>query len=438
MTALHPNQDRWLNLPLEIRDEAGFRSARSVTYIVVGVLGALAFWAAVAPIAELAVAPGQIVPEAPVSEVHHLEGGIVDSVFVKPGDHVRRGQVLVHLRPEQSAGDLAQLETRAAGLRLKSIRLAASLLEHHPDFGDLGKRYPQLRDEQRLAFVQEAAQARDAHQQLTLAVERLGGQIASAESEAASLKAQVGLQEEQTTIRQQSHERGYTSLHTLLQARSSLEEARQRLIAANGRIAETRKMQDEARAKLQEASAERLRKLAEERADIGAQLAEADEALGKYRDRVARLDVRAPVDGIVQALGSDVRGEVVKPGGLVAQIIPGGTVVAEVELDPRDIGHVSSGNDAEIRMTNYDPNVVGILRGKVESISATTFETKDNRSFYRVRIALDRDSLPPSSRDLPILPGMTLQAQLLTGSKSLMRYMLKPIYQSFNSAFSER
>lgn len=439
MTAHYPNPDRWLNLPLEIRDESGFRSARSIIYIIVILLSALAIWGAFAPIAEVAMAPGQIVPVAPVSDVNHLEGGIIESVLVKPGDQVTEGQLIARLRPEQTAGDLSQLEARAAGLRLKSMRLAASLVERNPDFGTLGDRYPRLRDEQKLAFRQEAIQAREARQQLELAIERLGDQLATAENEAQSLGAQRELLAEQTTIRQMSHERGYTSLHTLLQARTGLEESKQRLIAANGRISELTRLREEARSKLKETTAERLRKLAEERADIGVQLAEAEESLEKYRDRVRRLDVKAPVAGIVQALGSDVSGEVVKPGGLVAQIIPEtGGVVAEVELDPRDIGHVSPGYEAELRMTNYDPNVVGIMKGTVETISATTFETRDGRSFYRVRIALDRDSLLPASRDLPILPGMTLQAQILTGSKSLLRYMLKPIYQSFHSAFAER
>jgi len=439
MTAHYPNPDRWLNLPLEIRDESGFRSARSITYIIVTLLSALTIWGAFAPIAEVAMAPGQIVPVAPVSDVNHLEGGIIEAVLVKPGDQVAEGQLIARLRPEQTAGDLSQLEARVAGLRLKSMRLAASLVERTPDFGTLGDRYPRLRDEQKLAFRQEAIQAREASQQLELAIERLGDQLATAENEAQSLGAQRELLAEQTTIRQISHERGYTSRHTLLQARTGLEEAKQRLIAANGRISELTRLREEARSKLKETTAERLRKLAEERADIGVQLAEAEESLEKYRDRVRRLDVEAPVAGIIQALGSDVSGEVVKPGGLVAQIIPdNGGVVAEVELDPRDIGHVSPGNEAELRMTNYDPNVVGIMKGTVETISATTFETRDGRTFYRVRIALDRHSLLPASRDLPILPGMTLQAQILTGSKSLLRYMLKPIYQSFHSAFAER
>jgi HlyD family secretion protein/adhesin transport system membrane fusion protein len=107
-------------------------------------------------------------------------------------------------------------------------------------------------------------------------------------------------------------------------------------------------------------------------------------------------------------------------------------------MEPREAGHVRVGSEAELRMSNYDPNVFGVVTGKVQSISATTFETKDGRPFYRVRIGLDRDYVSARAAKLPVQPGMTFQAQIKTGSKSLLRYLLKPIYQSLDAAFVER
>ncbi len=253
------------------------------------------------------------------------------------------------------------------------------------------------------------------------------------------MQAQIDLHREQAVIREKSYGKGYTSRHTLLQAQSILEESKQRLASAEGKIAELSKMQEEARAQLRETTAQRARKLAEERAEVGAQLAEADETLEKYRDRVERLDVLSPIDGVIQTLSLKVEGEVAKPGALIAQIVPSeGGVVAEVELEPRDIGHVRKGNRADITLGNYDARSVGPLRGKVEMISATTFDTDQGQSFYRVRIALDRQTLSLQDMELPISPGTTLRAQISTGSKSLLRYVLSPVYRSFETAFSER
>jgi adhesin transport system membrane fusion protein len=435
----HGSTDRWLNLPLELRDDGGARNARLVTAIIIVLLSALLAWAAVAPIDEAAIASGQIMPASPISDVHHLEGGIVDRVLVKEGDRVRQRQVLVTLRPEQTESDFLQLDARLAAFRLKSMRLAASLAEQPPDFGPLGERFPRLRSEQMLAFSQDAAHTTEERQRIQLTIERASDQLATAREEAKSLATQVDLQSRLAAIRQKSQELGYTALPLALQARTSLEEAKHRLITANGRITELTRLRDEAQSKLRETIAERRSKLATELADTGGQLGETQAAMEKHEDRMRRLEVRAPIDGTVYTLASDVNGEVVKAGALVAQIVPGaGGIVAVVEVDPREAGHVHVGDEAEIRMSNYDPNVTGVVKGEVEQISAMTFLAKDGRPFYRVQIALNRDHVFAERREFPLLPGMTLQAQIKTGSKTLLRYMLKPIYQSLNAAFAER
>jgi len=428
-----------LNLPLELRDEASLKLARGTTAIVMATVFVLIGWAAIAPVEEVAVASGKVVPASAIGDVHHFEGGIVDAVHVREGDRVKRGELLVSLRPEQAAGDLSQLDSRAANLTLKQMRLTAAIEGTELDFGAAGAGYPDLRSQHEHAFRQERSQAQEKEQELRLVAERIEKQRASARDEVESLSAQASLQSEQAEIREKSHARGYTSKHTLLQAQGILEQTRQKLVSTRGRVAELTKMLEEARAKLRETRAERLRRLSEDRTETAAQLSEAREALAKHRDRVRRLAVSSPIDGVVQSLTYKVDGEVIKPGALVAQIVPEDEgVIAEVELKPRDIGHVSVGNQAEIKLSNYDPNVVGVINGQVELISATTFEDKEGRPFYRVRIAMEKSRLEAGGKDLPISPGTTLNAQILTGSKTLLRYLLKPVYQSFDTAFSER
>lgn len=434
-----PVSENLLNLPVELRSESSGYLARRTIYIISGTILALIVWAAISPIEEVAVASGKIVPATSVSDVHHLEGGIVDEVLVKEGDRVRRGQVLVRLNPNQTGADLAQLDVRVANLSMKRERLTASLDGRELNFGPVAKRFPAIAEEHRQAFERDREQSLEEHRQLELAIGRLAEQLESARKEEVSLETQVKLQDEQAAIRRRSHARGYTSKTMMLQAEAMAEQARQRVLTARGRIAELTNMHQEAETKLREAVAERFRKLSEERSEVAAQLNEAEEALAKHRDRVVRLDVVTPIDGIVHSLVHRVAREVVKPGAVVAQIVPGeGSVVAEVELRPHDIGHVQVGNEAEVKLSNYDPNTVGILRGEVKVISATTFETKEGAPFYRVRIALERDYLDVQGQQLPISPGTTLSAQILTGSKTLLRYMLKPVYQSLDTVFSER
>lgn len=434
-----PPSENLLNLPIELRGDAGGHLARRMIMIISATVLALIVWAAISPIEEVAVASGKVVPAAAISDINHLEGGIVDEVLVKEGDRVRQGQVLLRLNANQTGADLGQLEARAANLTMKRERLTSSMNNTPPDFGAYAARYPKTAAEHRQAFDLDQIQSKEEQQQLQLAVDRLAEQLISARGEEGSLIEQVRIQEEQAEIRNRSHARGYTSKTTVLQSQALAEQARQRLMTARGRIAEVATMHHEAETKLRQTAAERMRKLSEDRAEVAAQLFETEEALGKHRDRVVRLDVGSPIDGVVHSLVYRVKGEVVKPGSLLAQIVPSeATVVAEVELQPHDIGHVRVGNEAEVKLSNYDPNMIGIIRGEVEVISATTFETKEGKPYYKVRISLDRDHLNVAGQQLPISPGTTLSAQILTGSKTLLRYMLKPVYQSLDTVFTER
>jgi len=427
------------NLPPELRDDVRWRLARRACYAISFLLAALVLWASVAPIEEVAVAPGQVVPAESVSQVHHLEGGIIKEVLVEEGERVAQGQSLVMLRPELAGSDLGQLRARAANLKLKRVRLSALIGDSKPDFGKLGREYPALAEEQRAAYHEAAEQAREERREAEIAVKRLKRQIETARKEARSLRQQMVFQREQTKMREESHRKGYTSRHLLLQSRTALEETRQRLLSVEGRIAEALSRRAEARAKLRALRARQRSKWADARAEVNAKLSEVEETLKKYRDRVQRLAVTSPVEGVMQSLSYKSAGEVIKPGARVAEIVPAeGQVIAEVELQPSDIGHVSVGNPARITLSNYDPRAVGFLNGRVHDISPTTVEDKEGRFFYRVRIALKSQELKKDQIAYPLLPGMTLQAQIRTGSKTLARYMLKPVFQSFDTAFAER
>ena len=149
--------------------------------------------------------------------------------------------------------------------------------------------------------------------------------------------------------------------------------------------------------------------------------------------------MRAPVRGVIQQLTNQSSGEVVKPGGLVAKIVPVDVdVVAEVRLDPRDSGHVRPGDDAELNISTYDPILHGTVKGKVKSISPTTFVTEESTPYYKVILSLEKSYVGDQPNANPIVPGMEVKANIVTGSKSLMVYFLKPINRSLKTAFTER
>ena len=429
----------FLTLPPALNEHRQHRIYGPLIYLLGLLICGIVAWSAIAKIRELAVASGEIVSSSFVQPVHHLEGGIVEEVFVVEGDQVKRGAPLMRLRPYGTESDLAQLQARSAQLTLQQMRLNAALLGVNPDFGTLGAAFPALAKEQLELFGRAEASAASEREKLELEIVQAGGELQSLQLQLDSFKRQADIESEQATIRKKSFEMGYTSRLAYLETRSKFEAARARVSDVAGQIFKVEKKGDEAAARLKQAMAERMQKFADDRAKVAGELAEVTQTLGKLKDRVERLVVTAPVDGVINLLAQKSPGIVLKPGDLVAEIVSlDSGVIAEVHLKAKDLGHVELGHPAEIRVTNFDPSVSGYAHGNVIEISPTTFKDQQGVPYYRTRIKLQDDRLKNGQRSWQLLPGMVVEANIIIGSRSLFHYMLKPVYRSLDTMFSEQ
>ena len=400
----------------------------------------LAFaWATFGQIRELAVAHGKVIPSGSIKLVHHLEGGLVEEVFARDGQLVEKGQRILRLRPTAAESDLSQLQLRAANLRLQLIRLNALVGGTAPEFGRLGKDYP----------VQALAQLKLYNSQISLRRKEritLQSQVASTEAEvrsltheAQSLSRRVDLHKEEVDTLATLLKKRLTTRRLHITAQSNFEKALAESIAVEGRLAAMRENLIQARNKLDEWTAQSHQTYADERSKLTVELAELHQSITKHADRVERLYVHAPVRGVVQQMVNQTPGEVIQPGGLVAKIVPAGVkVFAEVELDPKDVGHILVGDEAQLKISTYDPNTYGLVNGTVARVSPTTFQPDNGSAYYKVLIAMEKSHIGTQSDRHLIAPGMEVQASIVTGSKSLMVYLLKPVNQSLRLAFAER
>jgi membrane fusion protein, adhesin transport system len=428
-----------LALPVGLVNNRRLTSFRFLTYICCGLVAAITFWSAVAEFREVAVARGQIVPSNATQKVHHLEGGILDVVLVAEGDVVKEGQPLLRLRPEAAKSDLEQLETRLTSLRMQHSRLQALLTGGTPDFAIFGDLYPEINKEQ-LEFYAKTLD-RDARdlEKMQLDIKQAEIELSTVSAERESLVRQVAIGSEQVSIRQKTFERGYTSRLSYLESRSKLEAVQANLAATEGKAAQLFGKVEGGRQLLQKAEADRTQKLADESAKVTTELLETENSAKKHRDRVARLSIESPGKGIVQLLPQRNPGAVIKPGDLAVEIISlDADMIAEVQLQAKDIGNVKLGDPANIKAANFDPTGLAVATGRVVDISATTFETKDGQPYYRTRIKLDSPYVGRPERNWRLLPGMVVEADIVTGSRSLMVYMLKPVFRSLDTAFTER
>jgi len=396
-------------------------------------------WASFAEMRELAIGHGEISPTGHVQTIQHLEGGQVESVSVHEGQQIEAGAILMHLSPAAAASDLNQLQVRAASLRLQKEGLSALINEREPDFMARESNYPDLAAEQLQVFKSKREQSLQELNGFRARVSQREAEYKAATLEAESLKTQIEINAEQMAIREKLLKDGYTSRRAFLQAKASLEDAKARHFSVVGRREAAREQLREAQSSFEGGKAERLQQLTEESSKISTELAELEEQLGKHTDRVDRLVVKSPIRGIVQELAQKTPGEVVKPGELVAKVIPlDSSVVAEVRVDPKDVGHVKMNDEVEVKLSTYDPNVFGTLKGKVDVVSASTFKTEDGEPYYKVIVALDRTHIGEGAKSRLIQPGMIVEANIITGSKSLIKYLLKPVYRSLDVGFSER
>ncbi|MGI9415270.1 MAG: HlyD family type I secretion periplasmic adaptor subunit [Hyphomicrobiales bacterium] len=433
------NLPRRLTLPFVLEEGRVPGMATKLLYLASAFVVACVAWASITEIRELAVATGQIKPAGSTQLVQHLEGGIVSEILVDEGQLVTRGDPMVRLQPTAANSDLHQIQIRDATLTLQVERQTAALEGRHPNFGDLAKSFPDLAQDQLETFRSEGDQHAQTKDSLIARVEQKLTEVETLQGEAESLVLRLKIEQEQLDIRKKLQEQGFASRATVLDVQRRYEETKGQMMSVRGRLATAQKALNEARIKLLEADAEFTRRLTEERTRASAELAEIKQQSTKQQDRVDRLLVRAPVNGIVQELVPKALGQVMQPGEMIAQIVPQEQeLIAEVRIDPKDIGHVAVGAPAEIKITTFDPARFGSIGGEVRRISASTFQDEKGEPYYKVIVALGHNHVGLGAERHRVLPGMVVNAEIITGAKSLTRYMLKPVYRSLDIAFTER
>ena len=428
-----------LSQPLALEDGKVPGLLRNLTYIICAVIGAAIVWGAVSEIRELAVGRGKIVPTSSVKAVHHLEGGIVEKVLSEEGQVVDVGTPVMRLHPTAAASDLKQLEIRLVSLKLQKSRLLA-LLEDHPFTpGQEAKTHPRLaQDQVKLFNIQLAVRDRE-KKTLQARINQRSGDVKAYNLELKSLVRQVAIKGDRVKIAEQLYNKKIGTRSKMLELKFDYEETLAQSISINGRRVASRQALEEANSLLLETKIKYRQTYTEELTKTSTELAELAQNIVKQRDRVDRLIVRSPVRGIVQLLPFRTKGEVVKPGELVAKIVPADDrMVAEVRLDPKDIGHVKIGDKAELKISTFDPNVFGVINGKVNKISASSFQSERGDVYFKAIVSLEKNTIGRAGSIHKITPGMLLQADIVTGSKTLVQYMLKPVYRSLDTAFTER
>jgi HlyD family secretion protein/adhesin transport system membrane fusion protein len=271
---------------------------------------------------------------------------------------------------------------------------------------------------------------------------QLGGRRADLEallSQRRTLDRQIEITGEALLMRQRLTDQGLNSRITLLDVQREMNRVQGELSTATVNIARAREVVAEAEQRLIELDSRLSAEAMREVGSVTAELRQVEEARVRLDDRVARTKVRSPVRGVVKEMRVRSERGVLPPGGTLLEVVPiGRELIVEARLTPSDIGQVRVGQPVAVKISTYDFARFGSVPGALVSLSPSTLTDAQGRTYYKAIIGLDKSYAGDDSTQNPLLPGMTVLVDIKTDERSVLRYMLNPVYRALDQAFSEK
>ena len=415
------------------------RSATLLLYTIVLFFIVAVVWASRATVHEVTISNGTVIPTRQVQVVQNLEGGILAEILVAEGDLVEAGQVLLRIDDTNFASTYAENEARYWGLLASLARLEAEA-----NGTEMVIPEALIGADEVVAAERALMAARKTELDATLEVlrgqaEQRRLEIIEIEQRIVGLSESLSLAQEEFDIMAPMVAQGVASRVDLIRIERQVADLNRELKSAqltiprsHAALAEANQRQNERIAQFRTAAQAAIN-------DETVRLRVLEQSLRSTQDRVTRTEVRSPVKGTVQIVTINTVGGVIQPGMDLVEIVPfEDQLLIEARVRPSDIAFLFPGQDAKVKLTAYDFATYGALDGKLESISPDTIVDERGDSYYRIRVRTDRSFLGTEAEPLEILPGMVAQLDIITGEKTVLDYLLKPIIKARENALRER
>ncbi|MDQ8020619.1 MAG: HlyD family type I secretion periplasmic adaptor subunit [Moraxellaceae bacterium] len=414
------------------------RGARAAVWITALALLVFFIWAAFAELDEVTRGEGKVIPSRQIQVIQSLDGGIVSEILVREGQSVQAGQLLAKIDPTRFVSSLKENRAEYLALLAKAARLQAvadGSAFVAPE--EALKEVPQLVEQERMLYESKraelAANVSIAEQQLAQRNQELNEVRAKRESATRSFElTQQELEKTRPLLRT-----GAVSDVELLRLERDVARYRGERDSANATIPRIEASITEARRKIQEVELNFRNLARSELSEINAKVGRLSEGSVGLADRVKQSEIRSPVRGTVNQLLVNTVGGVVQPGKEVMEIVPtDDTLLLEARVSPRDIAFLRPGQPALVKFTAYDFATYGGMDAELVHIGADTVTDDKGNAFYIVRVRTRESTL--GQRHLPIIPGMVAEVDILTGKKSILAYLFKPVLRAQQRALTER
>ena len=399
-----------------------------------------AIWANHAVLDEVTRGEGTVVPSSKTQIIQNLEGGILADIMVREGDIVEPGDILVRINNTAARATFRDTRSQYFALLAKVARLEAELADGEITFPESAI------ENAPIEVATQRQQFENRKRQLTAQIAVLEAQksqreqeITEAKSRSQQLRRSLTLAQEERNITEPLVRRGISPRLDLIRIDRQVSDLEGEMKTIRLSMPRLQTAVLEAQQRIDELVLSTKAQISEELSQARTEANSISESLAAGEDLVTRTEVRSPVRGTIKEVKHNTVGGVIRPGEDIIEIVPlDDTLLIEAKIRPSDIAFLRPGQEATIKITAYDFSIYGGLKAQLETISAGTIKDDQGESFYRVYLRTGDITLKRNGKDLPIIPGMTSTVEILTGKKTVLDYLLKPILKARDQALRER
>ncbi len=416
------------------------KGGRAILWVVMALLVLFMVWAYYSEIEQVTRGDGKVVPSTQIQVIQNLEGGILSEIMIDVGQLVKKDQLLLRIDETRFSSSFKQNRVKYLASKSKAARLEAE------SNGSNFEVPQEVINEKPQVGVREKELFESRRREFNSSMQRIREQISQRKHEYRELTSK--LEELTRTFALLNKELELTRPLVAQGAVSEVEvlHLERQASMMQGEIATIKQSIPKSDSKLQEAQLELrenqlafFNKAKSELNDVLAELEDVSASAIAIEDRLRRTNVQSPVTGTINRLLVNTVGGVIQPGMDLVEIVPlEDTLVIETNIKPADIAFLRPDQDAKVKFTAYDFTIYGGLEAKLEHISADSITDDKGNSFYLVRLRTSKNYLGPETNPLPIIPGMVASVDILTGKKTILSYLLKPVLRAKYMALREQ
>ena len=447
-----PKQMKKDNLGLVDQQDFDFISQRSTALLLSSPKGAskliviiflfLAFaiyWAANAQIDEITKGDGKVVSSKQLQKLQSLEGGIVSEVLVSSGDKISKDDVLLVVDDTKFKSDLEEVRKKLRILEAQKESFSSELSDEPLIFSeDLSNELPVITKQEMDFFATRQKEKDSIELTYKNQIKKLDNSFTEFTGRAKNLRKNVALAEEEIEIYRSLQDNNLVSKVELIALEKELNTIKGQLFQAEIKAKQIETLKTEARNERESSNLSMRNKAQEKLKSTLTEIEILKQSEVVALDRLNRTLIRSPVNGIVQRVLASTISSVISPGEDLIEIVPiDDALLIEAKIRPIDIGFLSPGQDVIVKFSAYDFTIYGGLKGNLEYISADTVVNNDE-SYYLIKVRTERNYLDSEKERLEIIPGMTASVNIVTGKKSVLDYILKPVLRAKHNSLHER